>query len=285
MKISYEKQRILLTGASAGIGKEMARILAAKGAKSLVLVARREEALEDLKRELIQAHPNVAVYIYPCDLSQRTAIDHLLHFVSREVGAVDILINNAGFGDYTLFENASWEKTERMLRLNIEGLTYLTYKLIPPMIALGRGGVLNISSSLGLLFMPGMSVYAATKHYVTAFTEGLRLELKGTGVLVAQTCPGPVESEFAAVAGNRTESNKAPAWLKLSAQQCAQEALQGFARGKALVYPGEGVKVLMGVMNLMPRAVKRWVFASTRKKLLQAQEAPQPQDQIMVGAQ
>lgn len=272
MKIKYANQRILVTGASSGIGREMARILAAQGAKSLVLVARREEQLEALKRELIQAHPNVAVYLYPCDLSDLTAIDHLLHFVSREVGAVDILINNAGMGDYTLFENASWAKTERMLKLNIMGLTYLTHKLIPPMIALGRGGVLNVSSVLGLVFMPGMSGYAATKHYVTAFTEGLRLELKGTGVLVGQVCPGPVETEFAEVAGNRSESDHAPSWAMLGARQCAEEALQGFAAGKAMVVPG-AMRWVAGLLGLLPRQVKRQAFGNMRKSLIKAQEA------------
>lgn len=284
MKIKYENKRILVTGASSGIGREMSKILASKGAKSLVLVARREAQLEDLKRELIQSHPNVAVYIYPCDLSDRTAIDHLLHYVSREVGAVDILINNAGLGDYTLFENASWEKTEQMLRLNINGLTYLTHKLIPPMIALGRGGVLNISSCLGLMFMPGMSVYAATKHYVTAFTEGLRLELKGTGVAVSQICPGPVESEFAEVAGNRANSDEAPAGIMLSARQCAEESLQGFARGKALVIPGAGMRAVMLLSRAIPRPILRLAFAATRKKLISAQEKAYSQEQVLAGA-
>lgn len=281
MKISFANQRILLTGASAGIGWEMARELAAKGAKSLVLVARREQQLENLKREIIQAHPNVAVYIYPCDLSDKTAIDHLLHFVCREVGAIDILINNAGMGDYTLFENASWDKTEKMLQLNIQGLTYLTYKLSAPMIALGRGGILNVSSGLGLIFMPGMSVYSASKHYVTAFSEALRVELKGTGVVVSQVCPGPVATEFSEVAGSESFTRNLPNWVQISARQCAQEALSGFAAGKALIIPGSAMRTLTNLGRLIPRPLKRVALSGTRKRLTRQQlPSTQPQEAL-----
>ena len=273
MKLQYQNQRVLLTGASSGIGEAMAKLLAAEGVKSLVLVARREERLEALKRELLQAHPQVAVYIYPCDLAERTAIDHLLHYITREVGAIDILINNAGMGDYSLFEDASWSKTEQMLKLNIQGLTYLTHKLAAPMIALGRGGILNVSSGFGVMFMPGMSVYAATKHYVTAFTEGLRLELKGTGVVVSQVCPGPVTTEFGEVAG--LGKGSVPGLIQISAQQCAEETLAGFAAGKAMIFPGQMVRVGMGFVRAMPRPLKRLALSGMRKRLLKQQHAQQ----------
>lgn len=276
MKVAFENQRILLTGASAGIGRAMAGMLAEAGAKSLILVARRENELENLKRELLQRYPQVAVYIYPCDLSDQTAIDHLLHYISREVGAVDILINNAGMGDYGLFETASWDKTERMLKLNIQGLTYLTHKLAAPMIALGRGGILNVSSGLGFFFMPGMSVYAATKHYVTAFSEALRLELKGTGVVVSQVCPGPVATEFSGVAGNTHLSEGLPPWLLLSAEQCAREALAGFAQGKALTIPGQAMHWLTLTGRLLPRPLMRLALSGTRKRLLKTPQSESP---------
>lgn len=273
MKLQYQNQRVLLTGASSGIGEAMAKLLAGAGVKSLVLVARREERLEALKRELLQAYPQVAVYVYPCDLAERTAIDHLLHYITREVGAIDILINNAGMGDYALFENASWSKTEQMLKLNIQGLTYLTYKLAAPMIALGRGGILNVSSGFGVMFMPGMSVYAATKHYVTAFTEGLRLELKGTGVVVSQVCPGPVTTEFGDVAG--LSKGEVPGLIQISAQQCAEETLAGFAAGKAMIFPGQMVRVAMGFVRVMPRSLKRLALSGMRKRLLKQHHAQQ----------
>lgn len=272
MKLPLKNKRVLLTGASAGIGQSMAYELAKKGVKSMILVARREERLEALKQELMEAYPQVVVHVYPCDLSDTTAIDHLLHFVSKEVGAIDILINNAGFGDYGLFENASWAKTEQMLRLNIEGLTYLTHKLVAPMVALGRGGVLNVSSGLGLIFMPGMSVYSATKHYVTAFTDCLRTELRGTGVVVSQVCPGPVVTEFAEVAGNQDLSKRLPKAAKISAEQCAQEALYGFSQGKALIIPGSVIRTLTQVARFLPRPILRLAFSGTRSMLQKRQE-------------
>ncbi len=284
MKVKYQNQRILLTGASAGIGKAMAKILAGHGAKSLILVARREHELENLKRELIEAYPQVAVHIYPCDLTDKTAIDHLLHFVSREVGAIDILINNAGMGDYSLFESASWNKTEKMIQLNVQALTYLTHKFSAPMIALGRGGILNVSSGFGLMFMPGMSVYAATKHYVTAFSEALRIELKGTGVVVSQLCPGPVTSEFSEVAGSDSLSKDIPSWIELSAEQCAQEALAGFAKGKALIVPGAFMRVALRLGSMIPRPFLRMALGGQRKQMLKAQQEPIVQPSELASA-
>lgn len=268
MKVELKNQRILLTGASAGIGRAMARQLAERGVKSLILVARREALLQELQHELLAAYPAVQVHIYPCDLTVQTAIDHLLHFVSREVGAVDILINNAGMGDYGLFENSSWAKTEQILRLNIEGLTYLTHQLLGPMLALGRGAILNVSSVLGFFFMPGMSVYAATKHYVTAFTEGLRLELKGTGIVVSQLCPGPVSTEFAEVAGSSQLLAAAPAQFVLSAEQCAHEALDGLVRGQAIIIPGHLMRGVTLLGRLLPQPVLRWLLASSQGRFI-----------------
>lgn len=267
MKVDYKNQRVLVTGASSGIGREMALQLAQAGVKSLILVARRAALLEELQRELLLKQPALKVMIYPCDLSEQTAIDSLLYFISREVGAVDILINNAGFGDYALFENTSWAKTEKMLRLNIEGLTYLSHKLVGPMIALGRGAILNVSSGLGFFFMPGMSVYAATKHYVTAFSEALRIELKGTGVVVSQLCPGPVATEFAEVAGTYELQAQAPSGVIIGAEQCAREALAGFARGQALIVPGEAMRVLTFLGRLVPRPLLRLALSNTRRRL------------------
>jgi short-subunit dehydrogenase len=278
MKLSYKDQRILITGASAGIGLAMARQLAPE-AKALVLTARRESLLEALKNELMLAYPQLEILVCPCDLSDTRSIDELLHYISQELGAVDIVINNAGMGDYGLFEEASWHKLEAMLRLNIEGLTYLTHQLVPAMVLLGRGGVLNVSSGLGLFFMPGMAVYAATKHYVTAFTEALRAELHGTGVVVSQLCPGPVYTEFSEVAGNRALEQRVPAGVALTAEQCAREALSGFRLGKALIVPGTVIRTLTTLGRLMPRPLQRWVFRGARPMLQRqqaAQAAPEP---------
>ncbi len=272
MKLSYKDQRILITGASAGIGMAMARQLAPE-AKALVLTARRESLLEALKTELMLAYPQLEILVCPCDLSDTRSIDGLLHVIAQEIGAVDILINNAGMGDYGLFEDAAWHKLEAMLRLNIEGLTYLTHQLVPAMVLLGRGGVLNVSSGFGLFFSPGMAVYAATKHYVTAFTEGLRAELRGTGVVISQVCPGPVRTEFADVAGNRAIEQRIPAGVALTAEQCAREALSGFRLGKALIVPGAVMRTLVTLGRFIPRPLQRLAFSGARP-ILQRETEP-----------
>jgi uncharacterized protein len=269
MKVIYQGQRVLVTGASVGIGRELALQIAAQGVKSLILVARRQEMLEQLQAEISQKFPQIAVYVYATDLSDQSSIDELLYFISQEVGAVDILINNAGLGDHGLFENSAWGKIEKMLRVNIEGLTYLTHKLVPPMIALGRGAVLNVSSGLGFFFMPGMSVYAATKHYVTAFSEALRIELRGTGVVVSQLCPGPVASEFAQVAGNSDMLAKAPSGVVIGTEECARVALQGLAKGKAVIIPGSLIRPLTILGSLIPRPLLRLALANSRARLNQ----------------
>lgn len=273
MKLNYRNQRILVTGASAGLGREIARELAARGAKSLLLVARRQDELMQLSEELLSRHPQLIVHACPCDLSDTAAIDRLLHVVSREAGAVDVLINNAGVGNYGLFENAEWPRLERVIRLNILGLTYLTHKLVNPMIALGRGGILNISSVTGLMPMPGRAVYSASKHYVTAFTEALRSELRGSGVIVSQACPGPVPTEFAAVAGSVEDMKRKPSFISLDAASCAAECLDGLAQGRALVVPGRNMNLVAQGMQLIPRPVQRLIFAGARRRLL-AEETP-----------
>ncbi len=267
MKVEYQNQRVLVTGASAGIGRELALQLAPHGLKSLILVARREAELQALAAEVQALDPQLSIHVFAADLTDPLQVEALLELVAQEVGAVDILINNAGLGDYRLFEDSHWERNEQMLRLNIEALTFLTHQLLPPMIALGRGAILNVSSGLGFFFMPGMSVYAATKHYVTAFSEALRVELRGTGVVVSQLCPGPVVTEFAEVAGNGSMLKNAPGGVVIDAAQCAREALQGFARGQAIIVPGAIMRTLTLLGRAIPRPLLRLAFAGARQRL------------------
>ncbi len=191
----------MITGASSGIGEHMARQLASS-AKILILVARRADRLETLANALRTDNSALTVEVRPCDLSDIRATEALATEALAKHGAVDVLINNAGLGDAGLVELADWTKVQRMLAVNIDALTLLTRLLLPAMVAQKRGGILNVSSGFGMTFMPGMSAYCGTKHFVTAFTEGLRLEMIGTGVVVSQVCPGPVKTEFEDVAGN-----------------------------------------------------------------------------------
>ena len=265
MRPPLQQATILLTGASAGIGWAMAHELATT-ARCLILVARRQERLEALKAELLKRNATLQVIVAPCDLTDTDAIDDLLTQLKAQAPQIDILINNAGFGDIGAFEFGDWDKLQRMIALNITGLTYLTHRLIKPMRERRSGGILNVSSGFGLSFMPGFAVYVGTKHYVTGFTECLRCEVAGFGVTVSQVCPGPVPTEFEAIAENPLE-HSVPSFLEISAEHCARESLRGFAKGKALIVPGWRAKFLLWFSRLSPRPLTRFVLSLGSKTL------------------
>ncbi|MFN3199361.1 MAG: SDR family NAD(P)-dependent oxidoreductase [Bradymonadia bacterium] len=250
-----EGSNVLLTGASSGIGRAMALQLAPM-VRGIALVARRRSRLEALEADLLAVNPDLVVTVQPCDLADREAVDAMLAATDKALGNVDVLVNNAGFGDFALLEHADWSKLEQMLNVNVVALTYLTHALMGPMVARGRGGILNISSGFGLTFMPGLSVYVGSKHYVTGFTESLRIELAGTGVAVTQSCPGPVSTEFEAVAGNPI-GRPPPKSVTLTADECARATLKAFARGKPLVVPGHLMSALVSMGRATPRPVMR----------------------------
>src|SRR5436190_1603655 len=189
----------LITGASSGIGREFARLLAGR-ARSLILVARREQRLNELRDELRQRHPNLIVHIRKTDLADLAQLKELIAWLEHEKINVDLLVNNAGLGDLGPFATSDPPRNEQITLVNMVALTSLTRHLLPQIIANKRGAILNVSSSAGFLPIPGFAVYAATKAYVTSFSEALRAELRGTGVSVCVLCPGPVRTEFQEVA-------------------------------------------------------------------------------------
>ena len=266
---------ILLTGASSGIGRAMALQLAPR-AKAIALVARRRELLDGLAAELGRVAPSCKIAVVPCDLGDLAASEVMIAEVEKTLGPVDVLINNAGFGDMELFEVASFEKLHRMITLNCTSLTFLTHRVLAGMVARGRGGVMNISSGFGLTFGPGLAAYVATKHYVSALTESIRCELAGTGVAMTQVCPGPVATEFMEVSGNFT-GEAPPALVTLTADQCARAALSGFSSGRAMVIPGFVMKLVMLSAALTPRWLLRLVYHPIakvlRKKRFEAKKA------------
>jgi short-subunit dehydrogenase len=237
----------------------------------LILVARREERLQALKEDLLRLHSTLQVEVSPCDLTDPTAIDTMLQDLQERIGSIDILVNNAGLGDVSRFHTTSLEKLDWMLRVNVNALTHLSHRLIQPMVARGRGGVLNISSSFAFTFMPGFGAYAASKMYVTGLTEALRLELRGTGVSITQICPGPVATEFEAVAGNPL-GKSVPSWIEMSPERCARISVRAFRRGRALVIPGVLMKVVMGLTRITPRPVLRFVYRLVARTFRKAEE-------------
>lgn len=262
---------ILITGASSGIGSELARELAPR-AKAIVLLARRVERLEALATELRAGHPSLSVLVKGCDLLDRAQTDQVLGAIEAELGQVDVLINNAGFGDVSLFDLSSWEKNQRMIELNVTALTYLTHRLLPGMVARRRGGVLQVSSGFGLQFMPGFAAYVGTKHYVTGFTESLRIDVASHGVAVSQLCPGPVRTEFEDNAADFA-APEIPSWISISAEHCARAAVSGFQRGKAIIVPGALMKLTTLLSGMTPRAVLRLCYRPVASKLRQLQQA------------
>lgn len=261
---------VMITGASSGIGRALAQELAPRS-RVLVLVARRADELNALAERLRAAHPRLRVLVAPCDLVERSQVDAMLETVTQQVGEVEVLINNAGSGDMTLFDLADWERTRRMIELNIVALTYLTRRLVGPMVKRGSGGILNISSGLGLSFVPGFAGYIGTKHFVTGFTEALRLDLTGTGVVVTQSCPGPVATEFAGHVGNFT-GQEVPSMMEISAEQCARESLRAFELDRAMVIPGVLTRVMMTLNDLTPRPLRRLLLAQAAPKLRELQQ-------------
>jgi short-subunit dehydrogenase len=250
----------LITGASSGIGREFARQLANR-ARAIVLVARRSERLADLRDELLNRNPNLEVHVRVVDLADKAQIQLLIDSLAHDEIDVDLLINNAGLGDSGAFATSDPIRNEQMALVNVVALTSLTRRLLPQMIANRRGGILNVSSSAGFLPIPGDAVYAATKAYVTSFSEAIRAELRGKGVNVCAVCPGPVRTQFQQVAkrpGAQPEMGSRIFFV--STEQVVREALAALEADRPLVIPGIAMKLAMLLTRLMPMPVVRLVL-------------------------
>lgn len=255
----------LVTGASSGLGLEYARQLAGR-VETLVLVARREKRLEEIATALVEHHPHLKVRIFSSDLADEAGRHHLLNLLSQADLYPDCLINNAGMGDYGEFRQADWAKTEAMIRLNMEALTHLTHALLPGLVA-GRGAILNMSSLASILPIPDFAVYAATKAYVTSFSEALRLELRDQGVRVLAVCPGPVKTEFGDHA-KRNSTKKLPTQeaFYVPSEQVVKDSLVALLRDRPRIYPGLKVTAAAAVIGLLPLAAIRLLMASRPRK-------------------
>ena len=248
---------VLVTGASAGIGHEFARQLSGR-ARSIILVARREERLAELRDDLQQQNPNLAVQIRQVDLADPVQLQELMEWLDRENINVELLINNAGLGDSGPFATSDRIRNEQMTLVNVVALTSLTRHVLPQMIAKRRGGILNVSSSAGFVPVPGSAVYAATKAYVTSFSEALRAELHGTGISVCALCPGPVRTEFQQVA-RRADGRPeiGPEFVLVPVEQVVRDAIKGLEAEKPIVIPGFAMKLAMFLARLTPMPLLR----------------------------
>jgi hypothetical protein len=238
----------LITGASAGIGAELARIFASNGHR-VALVARRADRLAALAAKITAAGGRTPITI-PCDLQQAGAGDKIASALAAEGAEVEFVVNNAGFG---LFGSAvELDRAEQLgiVDVNIRAMTDLSLRFSDHLIR-NRGGILNVGSIAGFLPGPGMAVYYASKAYVLSFTEALRAELAPRGVRVTVLCPGPVPSEFQQRAG--FEPGFDSAVLNVSAADVAKAAYGGLMANKRAVLPGIGIKIVPFLLRLFPR--------------------------------
>ncbi|TYA71629.1 SDR family NAD(P)-dependent oxidoreductase [Seonamhaeicola marinus] len=253
------KKVALITGASSGIGKELAFIHAEKGG-DLVLVARREDKLKQLKAEIEQKH-NVSVVVIAKDLSDINAPQDIYDEVKQQGIQLEVLINNAGFGALGKFHELSIERQIAMINLNVTALTSLTRLFLPEFINQNKGKILNTSSTAS--FMPGplQAVYYATKAYVTFFSNALSEELHDTNVTVTNLMPGATESEFGSTSGmDKTEMFQKTA----TANSVALDGYNGMLNGKIDVISGLtfSQKIMMKMLPFMP---KRMLLKQIRK--------------------
>jgi len=239
----------LITGASAGIGTELARVFAANGHR-LALAARRADRLDAIAGEITTGGGKPPILI-PCDLRDRDAADKIEAALRAADVEVEYLVNNAGFG---LFGEAiELDRAEQLgiIDVNIRALADLTLRFAPSVIR-HRGGILNVGSIAGFLPGPGMATYYASKAFVISFTEALRQELKQHGVRVTVLCPGPVPTEFQARAGFRPGFDSAI--LDVSAADVAGQGYRGLMANKRAVLPGLGIKAVPLMLRLFPRS-------------------------------
>jgi short-subunit dehydrogenase len=259
---AFAGKSAMVTGASAGLGGEFALQLADLGVKKLMLTARRADRLEELRKQVLQSHPEIQVEILTSDLSNEQAVGKLIDDLDREGFSPDILINNAGFGDIGAFETSEPSKIESMLAVNITALTRLTRWALPGMLHRKSGWICNVGSTAGMLPLPSFAVYAATKAYVNSFTEAIRVELHGSGVNVTALCPGPVETEFGNVAG-RPDGRRQfspPKILCVDKADVVRETLDALARGQGRIIPGLLVRIPILLAETTPRWILRIFF-------------------------
>ena len=253
------KKHALITGASSGIGLEMARIFAGEGF-DLVLTARREERLMNLKQELEKDH-SIRVHLFVADLSKPDAPNSLFQFCENQDLQINVLINNAGIGDYGFFSEADWAKTATMIDLNVKSLTHLTHLFLPGMIERGNGKIMNVASTAAFQPGPLMSVYYATKHYVLAFSEALANEVAEHDITVTALCPGPTQSEFQETA-NMEKSKLMDRFPMPSSAEVAQYGFSALQNGKRIAIYGTVNQLMTYIIKFFPRS---WVTAIVRK--------------------
>ena len=247
----------VITGASSGLGVEMARQLAPHASR-LLLVARRQDRLEAERRALLHQHPQLRIDLCPADLGSDSGCATVERHLRDSRFEPNLLINNAGLGDYGAFADASAERVDAQMNVNMGAVVHLTHRLLP--LLRRPGGILNVGSLAATLPMPDLALYAATKAFVLSFSEALSIELAGQGITVTCLCPGPTPTDFGANArraGGSDTNRDGQALLRIPPAQVVAAGLRGLELGKPAVFPGLGVSIASRVFRLLPRPVLR----------------------------
>ncbi len=252
------KETALITGASSGIGMELARLFAQDGS-DLVVVARREERLAELAQELNEKY-GVDVKVLPKDLSKPKSPNEIFKTLKKEKIDVDVVVNNAGFGARGSIADIETDTQVDMVQVNVMTLTHLTSLFLPGIIERNRGGILNVGSLAGFQPGPNLAVYYATKAYVLSFTEALAEEVVGTNVNVSCLAPGPVKTEFGSKSG--LEDSLLFKMSLMDVESVAKAGYKGFRNGKVIVIPGLKQQVTPFLVRLTPRSLVRKIVKS-----------------------
>lgn len=247
----------LVTGASAGIGAEFGRALAARG-YDLVLVARRRERLEELAAEIVGAHPGTHVRSLVKDLFDPHAAGEIASELANAGVEIDLLVNNAGFGVHGAFAASDPRSQSGQVALNIAALVDLSRAFVSGMVERGRGGIINVASTAAFQPLPAMAVYGATKAFVLSFSEALHEEVRRSGVRVVALCPGATATEFFEIAGEKASVGK-----RRDVRDVVRTGLRALDRNRAVAIDGFANAALAGSVRFMPRGMVRAVAATT----------------------
>lgn len=256
-----KKYYTLITGASSGIGLELAKLFA-QDKNNLILVARDISRLEEVKSKL--SNNNIDIRILSIDLSSNEKIKELFKYIEDDRLRISNLVNNAGVGSFGDFKDIDWEKENSLIDINIKSLTRLTKYFLPKMIEEGYGGILNVASTAGFCSGPRMATYYASKAYVINLTEAIYEECRTSGVKVSCLCPGPVKTTFQEKSGIK-KSESAKKYL-MDAQEVAKIAYKEFKKGKIIIIPGFKNKILVLGNKILPRSISRKIVLMTNKK-------------------
>ena len=248
----------LVTGASSGIGKAFAELLARKG-YGVVLTARRGDRLTALAAELQQKY-GVATETIVADLAERDASRQIANALAARGLKIDLLVNNAGYGVPGSYVNVPWADHEKFMQVMVTAILDLSYRLLPGMIERGWGRIINIASVAGMVPSPaGHTLYGASKAFVIRLSEALASENMAKGVNVTAVCPGFTWSEFHDVTGTRDRMNHMPGFLWLEADDVAREGYDAVMKGRSVVVNGRIYRFLVWLNGAMPRGISRWV--------------------------